>query len=67
MRRQRERPYWLVGGSESCSVCERGFVLEVGFHCSGCDRPLCGECVLLDPTTGEVLCLVCREAEDEAE
>ena len=66
MKTRRERPYWLAG-SETCSACEHRFVLEVGFHCSGCDRPICGQCVLLDAATGEVLCLACRAAEEEAD
>ncbi len=67
MRIRRQRPYWLGGGTQTCCACEHVFVLEVGFHCGGCDRPLCGECALLDAATGEVLCLACREADDEAE
>ncbi len=42
-------------------------MLEVGFHCCGCDRPLCGECALVVAATGEVLCLACREAGGEAD
>ena len=67
MRIRRERPYWLREGTERCCACEYGFVLELGFHCSGCDRPLCAECARLDPATGEMLCPACRTAGEEAE
>ncbi len=67
MRTRRDRPYWLGQGSAICCACEHGFVIEAGFHCAGCDRPICGECALVDAATGEVLCLVCRTAEEEAE
>lgn len=61
------RPYWLGTGSATCSACVQGFVLEVGFHCSACDRLICGECALLDPATGEVVCRACRAADEEAD
>ncbi|HEX9106982.1 MAG TPA: hypothetical protein VF832_07135 [Longimicrobiales bacterium] len=64
MRNRRQRPYWLGAGNVTCSACAHGFVLEVGFHCSGCDRPLCGECAIVELATGEVLCLACREEEE---
>ncbi len=63
MKARRERPYWLRAGGVLCVACEQGFVLELGFHCSGCDRPICGECAVPDPATSEVLCRACREAE----
>lgn len=66
MRTRRDRPYWLRVGSAVCIACEGGFVIEAGFHCVACDRPLCGECALVDPATGEVVCLACRESEDGA-
>lgn len=67
MKRRRVRPYWLRAGSELCSGCEHGVVLEVVLHCSACDRPICAECVLVEATTGEVLCRVCRDSEQGAE
>ncbi len=61
MKRRRDRPFWLTGGGQICCVCEHAFAVEGGFHCGACDRPICGECVLLDATTGEALCVLCRE------
>ncbi len=67
MSTRRELPYWLAGSGVVCCICEQRFVVESGFHCAACDRPVCGECVLVEPATGEVLCLVCRDADAGAE
>ncbi|HEX2165916.1 MAG TPA: hypothetical protein VHG09_01640 [Longimicrobiales bacterium] len=62
----KQYPWWLVGGTETCHVCNHQYSYEVGLYCIACDRGLCAQCVLIERSTREPWCRECHENEREA-
>lgn len=62
-------PYWLEGGTETCSGCTHLYVYQMEYRCVACDRGICCHCVRFDVTTRDVLCAECQaeaEADDDS-
>ena len=57
-------PYWLDGGTETCSLCELPYVLQQEYRCEACDRPVCEHCIVV-VATGEVFCHACPPDAEE--
>jgi hypothetical protein len=60
-------PWWLDGGSESCTACTHSYAYEMEFRCVACDRGLCCHCVRLDVSSRTVLCTDCAAETSEEE
>jgi hypothetical protein len=59
MRTPARRPYWLLGGTESCHACSHFYVYPMEYRCAACDRGICCHCVRIAVVTGEALCPQC--------
>jgi hypothetical protein len=59
MIRKRPRPYWLSEGTEPCAACFHLHVLETVYWCSGCDRSVCVQCIVVVHETREAFCPEC--------
>jgi hypothetical protein len=65
MRTSPVLPYWLDGGTETCSVCTHVHVYEMTFRCVACDRGICCHCVSVRVTSRESFCAACEAEQDE--
>ncbi|WP_156105255.1 hypothetical protein [Litchfieldella xinjiangensis] len=61
---QRETPWWLEPGPETCQFCHATFHFEAGYHCIYCDRPICPVCVREIQETRNTVCPECHQGDD---
>ena len=38
--------WWSLPGPDYCEFCQHGFHVEIGYYCTGCDRPICPLCIV---------------------
>lgn len=61
-------PWWIGEGSEPCTFCLQGYVLELEMRCVACDRPGCLHCMVRvrRAEAVEVFCPECLEESPDA-
>lgn len=63
MTSDRQAPWWLQPGTESCPFCEASYAFEAGYYCVDCDQPVCPICIIEAHASREIYCPQCRPQE----